>query len=296
MLFGSDKNSRLETIETRTIFDTDQHASFMMLLISYAKPVPFFIQLAIVLQVRVCTLLSKAHMVPGKQSIQASLATANRILAREGVLDAFGHVSTRNPENPQRFYLARSLAPELVTEADIFEFDLNSHVVQPTQVPLYSERVIHGAIYKLRPDVNAVCHHHAASMMPFCLTSLKLRVVTQLGASMGKRIPVWDQRLEFGATNNLVRTDEQAISLARCLGSQSLVLMKRHGATVVAGNLSELAFRCIYSCRDAELQLRALSHGEIESFNDEEVELASKYQETTLMRAWNYWCSRLPRA
>ncbi len=230
------------------------------------------------------------------ESIQASLATANRILARESVLDAFGHVSVRNPEDPQRFYLARSLAPELVTEVDILEFDLNSQVVQPTQVALYSERVIHGAIYRARPEVNAVCHHHSTSVMPFCLTNLKLRVVTQLGASMGKHVPVWDQRSEFGNTNNLVRTDQQASSLARCLGAESLVLMKRHGATAVALNLMELVFRCIYSCRDAELQLKALSHGEIESFTDEEIDLASKYQETTLMRAWNYWCSRLPDA
>jgi len=116
-----------------------------------------------------------------------------------------------------------------------------------------------------------------------------------LGASMGKRVPIWDQRLEFGATNNLVTTDQQASSLARCLGTESIVLMKRHGATAVGRNLIELVFRSIYSCRDAELQLQALSHGEIESFSDEEIELASKYPEATLVRAWHYWCSRLQR-
>ena len=129
--------------------------------------------------------------------------------------------------------------------------------------------------------------------MPFCLANLKLRVVTQLGASIGRRVPVWDQRQEFGATNNLVTTDQQASSLARCLDTESIVLMKRHGATVVGRNLIELVFRSIYSCRDAELQLQALLYGEIESFSDEEIELASKYPEATLVRAWDYWCSRL---
>lgn len=235
-------------------------------------------------------------MTSTEEKHQTILATANRILANEGVLDAFGHVSIRNPDNPQTFYLARSLAPELVTEDDIFEFDLTSQVVQPTKIALYSERVIHGAIYQLRPDVNAVCHHHAAALMPFCLTDLKLRVVTQLGASMGKNIPIWDQRVDFGVTNNLVRTDAQAASLARCLGPDVLVLMRRHGATVVARNLMELTFRSIYSCRDAELQLGARLYGEIETFNDDEIELASQYQESTLNRAWNYWCARLPKA
>jgi ribulose-5-phosphate 4-epimerase/fuculose-1-phosphate aldolase len=170
------------------------------------------------------------------ETTAASLVAANRILAREGVLDAFGHVSVRNPEDSGRFYLARSLAPEQVTESDVFEFDLSSQVVRATDITLYSERVIHGAIYRTRPDVNAVCHHHASALLPFCLTDLKLRVVTQLGATIGKRIPVWDQRQEFGATNHLVMTEHEAMSLARCLGSEWIVLMRRHGSTVVGRN------------------------------------------------------------
>lgn len=228
------------------------------------------------------------------ESPQAALATANRILAREGVLDAFGHVSVRHPTDPGRFFLARSLAPELVTEADILEFDLSSQPVGPCDVALYSERVIHGGIYQARPDVNAICHHHAPAVLPFCLADLALRVVTQLGATIGKQVPLWDQRTEFGATNHLVTREEEAVSLARCLGANAIVLMKRHGATVVGSSLRELAFRSIYSCRDAELQLRALQYGPIDAFTDAEIDLAAKFPEATLSRAWNYWCARLP--
>jgi HCOMODA/2-hydroxy-3-carboxy-muconic semialdehyde decarboxylase len=227
------------------------------------------------------------------ESSQTALATANAILAREGVLDAFGHVSIRNPADPSRFYLARSLAPERVTESDILEFDLFSQPTGPCDVPLYSERVIHGAIYQARPDVNAICHHHAPAVMPFCLTGLTLHVVTQLGATIGKHVPLWDQRDEFGATNHLVTKSDEAASLARCLGSHAMVLMKRHGATVVASNLRELAFRAIYGCRDAELQLRGLQHGPIDVFTDKEIEMAGKFPEATLARAWDYWCARL---
>jgi ribulose-5-phosphate 4-epimerase/fuculose-1-phosphate aldolase len=224
---------------------------------------------------------------------KASLATANRILAHEGVLDAFGHVSVRHPTDSSRFYLARSLAPELVSDADILEFDLSSQPVLPCDVPLYSERVIHGAIYNARPDINAICHHHASAVLPFCLAELSLRVVTQLGATIGKQVPVWDQRTEFGATNHLVTREDEARSLARCLGPHSIVLMKRHGATVVGANLRELVFRSIYSVRDAELQLRALSCGPIDSFTDEEIDMAGRFPEATLARAWNYWHMRL---
>ena len=222
-----------------------------------------------------------------------SLATANRILANEGVLDAFGHVSMRHPVDSNRFYLARSLAPELVTPADILEFDLTSEPIGGAQVALYSERVIHGAIYSARPDVQAICHHHASAMLPFCLTQLKLSVVTQLGATIGTHVPSWDQRDEFGATNHLVTRPEEAAALACCLGNSNLVLMKRHGVTVVAGSLRELAFRSVYSCRDADLQLRALQYGPLDKFRDAEIEMASKFSEATISRAWDLWRARL---
>jgi ribulose-5-phosphate 4-epimerase/fuculose-1-phosphate aldolase len=222
------------------------------------------------------------------------LAQANRMLANEGVLDAFGHVSCRNPNDPNRFFLSRSLAPELMSPEDILEYDLSSEPVEPTKQAHYSERVIHGEIYRMRPDVLAICHHHASAILPFCLAGLKLRVVTQLGACIGSSVtPVWDQRKDFGATNHLVITAEQARSLATCLGQHPIVLMKRHGATVVGGSLPELVFRSIYSCRDAELQLNAQQYGEVDSFTDEEIILASKFPDATLNRAWDYWQARL---
>lgn len=220
------------------------------------------------------------------------LVTANRVLAREGVLDAFGHVSLRDPANAARFFLARSLAPELVTEGDILTFDLTSQPESATDMPLYSERVIHGAIYRARPDVTAICHHHAPPILPFCLADMELRVVTQLGATIGKQVPLWDQRDEFGATNHLVVREEEAVSLARRLGPHSIVLMKRHGATVVGSTIKELTFRSIYSCRDAELQLRTMTYGPVDAFTDAEIDLASRYPQATLTRAWHYWASR----
>lgn len=227
------------------------------------------------------------------ETARASLAIANRMLAREGVLDAFGHVSLRHPGDPSRYFLARSLAPESVTEHDILEFDLASRPVEVFSGMLYSERVIHGALYRARPDVNAICHHHAPAIMPFCLADLQLKVVTQLGATIGKHVPLWDQRDEFGATNHLVVREDEAESLANCLGQSAIVLMKRHGATVVASDLRELAFRTIYCCRDAELQLRAMAYGAIDSFTDVEIDMAGKFPEASLSRAWDYWYARL---
>ncbi|MEJ2434522.1 MAG: class II aldolase/adducin family protein, partial [Pseudolabrys sp.] len=135
---------------------------------------------------------------------RAMVARANRMIANEGGLDAFGHVTVRHPSDPGRYLMARSRAPALVQPEDIHDFTLDSEFVKPTNERLYSERVIHGEIYKARPDVNAVCHHHAPSLLPFCVTSMKLKPLNHLGATMGARVPVWDSRDEFGNTNLLV--------------------------------------------------------------------------------------------
>ena len=175
------------------------------------------------------------------------LALANRIVAHEGVLDGFGHISIRLPADPGRYLLARSRSPELIEPADILEFSLDSKLLTATDQLPYGECVIHGSIYQLRPDVNAVCHHHSMAILPFCVTGVALQPLVGLGATMGSPVPFWDSRDEFGDTPMVVTTAEQGLSLARALGSSAMVLMRRHGATVVGATLQETVFRTIFS-------------------------------------------------
>lgn len=225
------------------------------------------------------------------------LAMANRIVAHEGVLDAFGHVSIRHPSNPNRYFLSRSRSPELVEVADIYEFTLDSEPVVTPKLAMYSERVIHGEIYKARPDVMAVCHHHAPAILPYCITGEKPVAVYHLGAVIGIDPPFWDQQSEFGDTNMLVQKPEEGASLARALGKHSLVLMRRHGATVASSNLRELVFRTIYGARNAEYQTQAKLIGKVTSLTPGEVEMAGKLpsQPNTTSRAWEYWATRLAK-
>jgi HCOMODA/2-hydroxy-3-carboxy-muconic semialdehyde decarboxylase len=229
---------------------------------------------------------------------RAKLALANRIIAREGVLDAFGHVSIRHPADPSRYLLPRSRSPELVEPADILEFTLDSEPVVPPTGTLYGERVIHGCIYQARPDVNAVCHHHASAVMPFCISGVPLQPVNHLGATMGPMVPFWDQRDEFGDTNLLVVKPEEGRSLARALGPYWMVLMRRHGATVVGETLEQMVFRTIYSTRNAEMQRQAQALGGVSPLTPKEAELAFAFhvQEKPIARAWEYWSSRAKAA
>ena len=230
-------------------------------------------------------------------ALRHELAVANRILAHEGVIDAFGHVSIRHPENPGRYFLSRSRSPELVEPGDILEFDLDSQPVTPPSAHLYAERVIHGEIYKARPDVMAVTHHHAPSIMPFCISGDPIVPVFHLGAAMGAVAPFWDSRDDFGDTNLLVAKPEEGASLARALGTHVMVLMRRHGATVVGTSLRELVFRAIYSCDNARYLSEAKRLGNFSPLSPGEIALAQAiYQLPTAQnRAWEYWFTRLER-
>ncbi len=226
------------------------------------------------------------------------LALANRIVAHEGVLDGFGHVSVRHPEDPARYLLARSRSPELIEPADILEFSLDSTLLTQTQHLPYGECVIHGCIYQARPDVNAVCHHHSPAVLPFCITGVPLAPVNGLGATMGGEVPFWDSRDEFGDTPMVVTTQAQGQSLARALGPHAMVLMRRHGATVAGASLQETVFRTIFSHRSAELQLRAAALGTVSPLSRGEAEQAEAYslRPRPMGRAWEYWTTRLAKA
>ncbi len=229
------------------------------------------------------------------RSLRRDIAIANRILAQEGLLDTFGHVSARHPHDASRYLLSRSRAPELVEADDVIEFTLDSEPVAATDARLYAERVIHGCIYRLRPDVQAVCHHHAPAIMPYTISGTPLVPVFLLGAAIGREAPFWDSRDDFGDTNLLVAKPEEGLSLARALGQQAIVLMRRHGATVVGTSLAELVFRSVYSARNAEFQTQAQAHGIVSPLSPGEIERAAAAHAKMLPRAWEYWVTRLQK-
>jgi ribulose-5-phosphate 4-epimerase/fuculose-1-phosphate aldolase len=225
------------------------------------------------------------------------LATANRVLANEGVLDAFGHISLRHPTKPDRYLISRYGAAELMKPADILELTLDSKPVEPTSARLFSELVIHGCIYQARPDVHSVCHHHAVSVLPYCITGVELVPVMHLGAALGGKVPFWDSRDEFGDTPLVVTKPEEGRSLARALGDHWMVLLRRHGATVAGRSLRECVFRSIYTSRNAELQSRAMGMGTISTLSAGEAEMCGHHSLTprTLSRVWEYWTHRLQK-
>src|SRR5438046_7927152 len=160
------------------------------------------------------------------------LVTANRILAREGVVDSFGHVSARHPDNPQRYLLSRSRAPDCIESGDIMEFTLDGTPVDPRGRAPYLERFIHGALYEARPDIMSVVHNHSESVIPFGVTGKKVKPIFHMGASIGYDVPVWDSHDRFGDTALLVETMDMGRELAKRFGAGATALTRGPGATM----------------------------------------------------------------
>lgn len=229
------------------------------------------------------------------ENAKRDLVLANRILARENVIDDFGHISVRNPEDPNHYFLSRSRSPELVTADDIMEFTLEGDPIDQYGRAMYAERPIHGAIYIARKDVNSVGHHHPRSVLPFTVAeNATLKPLFHMGAVIGDAIPLWDSGPEFGDTNMLVDDMTKGSSLARTLGDNRVVLLRGHGATVVGENIRNMVFASIYLKENAELVSQALQFGKLRYLTPGEVRKTGEMLRGQVAsdRAWDYYITR----
>ena len=222
------------------------------------------------------------------------LVAANRILAREDVVDAFGHVSLRHPDNPSRYVMSRSRSPELVEFDDLMEFELDGEVIDEQGRTPYSERMIHGAAFEARAEINAVVHNHSYEVLPFGITETPMRPMIHVASVIGADIPVWDIADHFGDTDMLVRTMEQGRDLAQTMQANSCLLMRGHGAVVTGRTLEEAVMTAIYLQVNAKVLSMALLHGTPKGLSAGEIERCREAQNSALAvdRAWEYFCTR----
>jgi HCOMODA/2-hydroxy-3-carboxy-muconic semialdehyde decarboxylase len=222
------------------------------------------------------------------------LVAANRVLANEGVVDAFGHVSVRDPRDAERFVLARSRSPALVELGDLMEFTLDGTPVDARGRTPYGERMIHAAVYAARPDVHSVVHHHAYDVLPFTVTGQPLAPVIHTASVIGATIPVWDLRTHFGATDMLVRTIEQGRDLAAALAEHTCLLIRGHGAVVAGASIERAVLTAIYLQVNAKVLREALALGTPTPLSADEVARSAEAQFSPLAldRSWEYFCQR----
>jgi ribulose-5-phosphate 4-epimerase/fuculose-1-phosphate aldolase len=231
------------------------------------------------------------------EALIEDLVAANRILAAERVVVAFGHVSARHPEDAGRFLMSRSKSPQIVVKSDIMEFALDGEPVDARGRKTHLERYIHAALYEARADIQCVVHNHSRSVIPFAITAEKLKPVVHSCATIGHEVPIWDAQEKFGDTDLLVSDMAMARDLARALGDGTCILMRGHGCTVAGKSIREAVYTAVYLEVNAELQWKAsrvgkpifLTPGEIEKVK---ARLSEGKSGEGYDRAWEYWCGR----
>lgn len=229
------------------------------------------------------------------ERLKRHLVVANRILASQGVVDAFGHVSQRHPDRPDRFFLSRSRSPELVEPEDIVEFGLDGEVADGRTEAPYAERFIHAGVLAACPDMNCVVHSHALAVLPFSISSVRLVPVIHTASQCGPEIPVWDSQDKFGDTGLLVTDMDQGRDLAASLGGNRAVLMRGHGFTAAGQNLAEVLKIAIYLPQNAQVMLDAIRlGGTVKPLTRGEIEIRDRYGPggRHIERALEYWAEK----
>lgn len=223
-----------------------------------------------------------------------TVVIANRILADQGVVDEYGHVSLRHPEDESRFLISRSLSPAYVMPKDIMEVRSDGEVIGHDDRSPYLERYIHGAIYRARPEIQAVAHAHAEEVLPFTVGSKPLRPVIHNAGVIGEKVPVWDMRDEFGDTSLLVVNAQQAASLVGRLAGHNVVLMRGHGFSAAGRNMIELIRICVYLKLNAKVMLDALNLGRVKYLSPGEIQEVRNWDinSSAMQRAWIAWAKQ----
>ena len=227
---------------------------------------------------------------PAEPAQIEDLVAAGRILVDQGVLDGFGHVSMRHPKDPTRFLMSRSLAPALVTGADIIEHDLDGKGIDVNGRTLFLERFIHAEVYRARPDVMAVVHSHSPGVIPFTVSKVPMKAMFHNSAFLAQGVPVFEIRQAFGMTDMLVSNSGIGKQLAATLGDKPVALMRGHGNVITAPTVPLAVFRAVYTEVNARLQLQAMQlGGEINFLTPEEGVKADKINDVIHARPWDLW-------
>lgn len=237
-----------------------------------------------------------AQAIAADPALVDELVAANRILYDQGVVDGFGHVSVRHDKEGERFLLARSMAPGLVTAADIMQFDRDGEPIDAAGRTPYLERFIHSEIYKTRPDIRAVVHSHSPSVIPFGVVTTPLQPIYHMSGFLGAGVPIFEIREAGGpATDMLVRDPALGAALARILGQCAVALLRGHGNVVVGESIREVVFRAVYTETNARLAADALRLGQGRAvfLNEAEARAATQTNRAQIGRAWDLWKAKV---
>jgi 3-hydroxy-2-methylpyridine-4,5-dicarboxylate 4-decarboxylase len=262
------------------------------------KQLLFSLLILLFVEAHAATVQEQMDQNPAVKTAVEELVLANHILYDQNAVDGYGHISVRNPANPNTFFLARSVAPSVVKVEDIMEFDMNGKALNGDTRVAYGERFIHSGILKNRPDINSVIHGHAAPILSFGLTGTTLKPVYHMSAFLGEGAPVFEIR-NFAKpnpdTDMFISNVELGDALSKTMGLQYFVLMRGHGYASGADSIKKAVFRTVYAIQNASIQSEAMKMGQVQYLTPGEAVTAQETIEKTIGRPWQLWSERVKK-
>ncbi len=247
-------------------------------------------------QVGAATVQEQIEQNPAVKTAVEELVIANHILYDQNAVDGYGHISVRNPVNPNTFFLARSVAPSVVRVEDIMEFDMNGKALNGDTRVAYGERFIHSGVLRNRPDINSVIHGHASPVLPYGLTGTTLKPVYHMSAFLGEGAPIFEIR-DFAKpnpdTDMFVSNADLGDALSKTMGLQYFVLMRGHGYAAGADSIKKAVFRTVYAIQNASIQAEAMKMGQVQYLTPGEAATSQETIEKTIGRPWQLWTERV---
>ena len=253
----------------------------------------------VAIQVHAASVQEQMEQNPFVKIAVEELVIANHILYDQNAVDGYGHISVRNPANPNTFFLARSVAPSVVKVQDIMEFDMNGKALNGDTRVAYGERFIHSGILRNRPDINSVIHGHASPILSYGLTGIPLKPVYHMSAFLGEGAPIFEIR-NFAKpnpdTDMFVSNSDLGDALSQTMGLQYFVLMRGHGYAAGADSIKKAVFRTVYAIQNASIQAEAMKMGQVQYLTPGEATTSKETIEKTIGRPWQLWTERVKQS
>ena len=204
----------------------------------------------------------RSQVSPAEWQARLDLAACYRLCDHFGLTDMIAtHISARVPDRPGEFLvIAHGLLFGEVTASSLLRADLDGKTTLKPEfgdgMPDYNLQpaafVIHSAIYRARPDVNAAIHTHTTAGMAVSSLQCGLLPLTQTSHRFTGRVAYHD-------FNGPERDISERDHIAAHLGDKFLMILRNHGLLTVGTTMQE-AFSFMHGLeRACQAQVAAMS-------------------------------------
>jgi HCOMODA/2-hydroxy-3-carboxy-muconic semialdehyde decarboxylase len=215
---------------------------------------------------------------------ESRLRESCALLAAEGVMNAFGHVSWRDGSS---FLLSDRSSPLEAATGPIHRLPIDLDDTTPRAPGVPIEAFAHSCVYAARADVRAIARIHGDHANILSIHGAALRPVHYLGTVIGSTAEVFTDP-------ELIIDRARGRQLADGLGQDNALLLRGNGQVVVGSSLEQATVRAAMLEETARFQVEAMQLGTWTAFSAEELAATAPIwnDPVNIQRAWRFLQAR----